>query len=217
MGAIVLAVAGALALIWRFTPLRDIATPAAVGKFLVAYRTSPLAPEVTVAAFVLGGLVAFPVTIMILATTATFGIWPGLLYAALGSVASAAAGYAVGRAIGADRMERLFGHRVATLKPAAKREGVVAVMALRILPIAPFTLINLGGGALGLRFLDYMAGTVLGLAPGLVVLALAGGRVSAFINSPSGADAAWFALAIVIWMALSAVLQMVLHRFHGES
>jgi uncharacterized membrane protein YfcA len=49
-----------------------------------------------VALFVIGGLLLVPVTLLIVATTAAFGAWLGGLYAILGAVLSAGAGYGLG-------------------------------------------------------------------------------------------------------------------------
>jgi phospholipase D1/2 len=47
---------------------------------------------------------------------------------------------------------------------------VLAVAAIRLVPIAPFTLVNLIAGASKIRFADYLLGTVIGMAPGLVLM-----------------------------------------------
>ena len=47
---------------------------------------------------------------------------------------------------------------------------------VRLVPAAPFTLVNLVAGAMRIRFLHYLAGTALGLLPGLAVMAALGAR-----------------------------------------
>lgn len=206
------AVLAALVMLWRFTPLEELATAAATSAFLETYSAHPLAPLVTVLVFVVGGLVAFPVTVMIVATTAAFGLWPGILTAALGSLASAAAGYGVGYVIGTHRMHRLLGRRLKRIRRSVNRQGVMAVTTIRIVPVAPFTIINLVSGALRIRFVDFMIGTVLGLTPGFVILSLAGHRVSEFMADPSLADAALLGLVLAAWIGLTFALQVILAR-----
>lgn len=48
-------------------------------------------------------------------------------------------------------------------------------MALRIFPVAPFNVINLVAGASHASFRDFVAGTAIGLAPGVLVLTSAAG------------------------------------------
>src|SRR5262249_57960012 len=61
--ALILALAGAVAAAWRFTPLRQLLDPerlAAVGRTL---RAHPFAPAGAIAAYLVGGLVFFPITL----------------------------------------------------------------------------------------------------------------------------------------------------------
>ena len=51
-----------------------------------------------------------------------------------------------------------------------RKRGLLAVVTFRLLPVAPFTLVNLAAGASGIRFADFLVGTVIGLLPGLVLL-----------------------------------------------
>ncbi len=70
------------------------------------------------AGYVLGGLVAFPVTLMVIATVLVFGPWWGLLYALTGSELSALAVFGTGRLLGR--------HKVfPKLSPGKTVEGVV--------------------------------------------------------------------------------------------
>jgi uncharacterized membrane protein YdjX (TVP38/TMEM64 family) len=55
---------------------------------------------------------------------------------------------------------------------------------VRIVPIAPFTIINLVAGASHIRFRDFVIGTVLGLLPGLTAISLLTDRVQATLENP---------------------------------
>lgn len=203
----------ALVLLWRFTPLREFATPDAAIHFFRSYRHHPLALAIVTLIYVAGGLLGFPVTVMIVATTAAFGLWTGVFYASVGSLVSAAVGYGVGRLIGAARLEHLLGSRTRKIKDGITGHGIVAITTIRILPVAPFSIVNVFAGALCVRFMDYMIGTVLGLAPGFIVLAVAGRRVSSFMAHPTLQGGAMLALVLAVWLAFSYGLQaLVRHR-----
>ena len=90
--------------------------------------------------------------------------------------------------------------------------GIVTVTTLRIVPIAPFSIVNVFAGALRVHFSDYMIGTALGLAPGFIVLAVAGRRVSSFIAHPTMQSGAMLALVLAAWLALSYGFQVVMRR-----
>ncbi len=212
VGGALLACLLALVLLWRFTPLSEYATADAVIAFFRSYRHDPLAIAIVALIYVAGGLVGFPVTVMIVATTAAFGLWTGILYACVGALASAAVGYGAGRLVGTARLEHLLGSRAKKIRNGIGGHGIVTVTTLRIVPIAPFSIVNVFAGALRVHFSDYMIGTALGLAPGFIVLAVAGRRVSSFIAHPTMQSGAMLALVLAAWLALSYGFQVVMRR-----
>src|SRR5207302_1054970 len=90
----------ALTLVWHFTPLATLAQPDNLRQWLAAIAEVPGAFLIVLAAFIGGGLVVFPVLVLIAATAAAFGPWLGFLYALTGAIASAIVTYAVGAALG---------------------------------------------------------------------------------------------------------------------
>ena len=48
---------------------------------------------------------------------------------------------------------------------------------LRLLPIAPFTVVNLVAGASEIRARDYMLGSLFGMSPGIVLMTMFGDRL----------------------------------------
>lgn len=55
---------------------------------------------------------------------------------------------------------------------------------VRTLPIAPFTIVNLVAGASQIRFTDYVLGTLLGMAPGILAVTIFTDRLLAFLKHP---------------------------------
>ncbi len=121
--------------------------------------------SIVLAIFLAGGLVAFPVTVLIAATAATFGPWLGFLYAACGALASALLTYFIGALARPRCAAKLDGAAPHPYPRTHRRQGVLAIAAIRMVPIAPFTLVNMVAGASGIKLLDYVAGTLLGSAP----------------------------------------------------
>jgi phospholipase D1/2 len=56
------------------------------------------------------------------------------------------------------------------------------VTAIRLIPVAPFSLVNLMAGACSIALFDYVAGTLLGMIPGLIVLSVLGNQVTAIFT-----------------------------------
>ena len=117
------AVMVALMLVWRFTPLASLARPDTIQQWLAAIAQAPAAPLLVIAAFVGGGLVVFPVVVLIAATAAAFGPWLGFVYAFAGALASAVVTYAVGAAIGREALESVLGARLERVRRAVVERG----------------------------------------------------------------------------------------------
>ena len=93
----------------------------------------------------------------------------------------------------------------------------MAVAAIRLVPIAPFTLVNLAAGASEIRAIDFMIGTVLGLAPGMIVLSLMGGQVFQILTAPTAMSLTLLVLAIAAWIGVTIGGQYLLTRFWKNS
>ncbi len=203
-------------LLWRYTPLSEFADPERLRSSLDGVATGALAPLVVVSIYVLTGFIAFPVTVLIVATAATFGLWPGLLYAGVGSLASAVATYTLGRSLGANMLRNLIGPRINRIGRGIGKRGIVTVMTIRLVPVAPFMLVNLVAGALRVPVVDYVIGTSLGLAPGILVLSVLGDRVFTILEDPSLMDVAVILGSLAAWIGLALGLQHLLSKRRGS-
>jgi phosphatidylserine/phosphatidylglycerophosphate/cardiolipin synthase-like enzyme/uncharacterized membrane protein YdjX (TVP38/TMEM64 family) len=200
----------ALALLWHSVPLAE---PAAVRAFFVFVAESRFAPFMVVGAFVLGGLVMFPVTVLIAATAVAFGPWFGFAYALLGALASAVTTYAIGAAVGKRTLRDLLGPTLNRIRRRVAKRGVITIAALRMVPVAPFTVINLVAGASSIPILDYIVGTVIGMLPGLIMISAVGHQFAQILTAPTPLDFAWLAAAVAGWIALSIGVQAVVSRY----
>jgi phospholipase D1/2 len=215
LAAIVLALAG-LPFAWQFTGLADYANPESLRKVAAEAVNSPVAPLLVVGGFVLGGLVAFPIVVLIVVTAALFGPWLGMAYAAAGVAASGALFFAAGARLGSDYLRRLAGRRWSRLSHGLQRRGLLAVVALRVLPLAPFTLVNLAIGASGIRFADFAIGTLIGMGPGLVAMCLVGSQIPEIIESPSLGNMALLLVGAAVWVSAALAAQKLVTRLRGD-
>jgi uncharacterized membrane protein YdjX (TVP38/TMEM64 family) len=85
-----------------------------------------------------------------------------------------------------------------------------------MLPIAPFTFINLAAGASHVKFADFLAGTFLGMAPGILVITLLGNQLGRVLSDPEPAQLALFGGFILAWLALSLGLQTLATRLRAR-
>ena len=68
----------------------------------------PGAPFIVIALFVTGGVMVFPVLLLIAATAATFGPWFGFAYAGAGALASALVTYGLGALLGRQAIDGML-------------------------------------------------------------------------------------------------------------
>ncbi len=196
----------ATAAAWRFTPLHqwlDIETLTAIAS---QWRSSSITPLIVIAAFVIGGLLVMPVTAMIIVSVLTFGPWLGLVYALLGSVASALSGYGLGALFGRNAVRQLAGKRINDVSRQLAKRGILTMLVVRIVPVAPFTIVNLVAGASHIRFRDFMLGTLLGMTPGILGITLLTDRVQATLRSPDWTTLMTLLIAAAVVFAVGYLL-----------
>lgn len=149
------------------------------------WRASPLAPLVALAAFVIGGFVVFPVNLLIAATIVVLGPVAGAAYALAGSLLCAAAIHETGRLLPASAFARIAGERGERLRARVVGHGVFAVALVRLVPLAPYSIVSLIAGAARIRRIPYLVGTALGMLPGIVLYALFVDRARAALRDPN--------------------------------
>jgi phospholipase D1/2 len=218
----VLAVAGTvaalagLALVWHTTSLRDLTDIGYVASVISRYSQSALAPLFAVMVFVLGGLVVFPVIVLIAATAAALGPWIGAFSATAGVLASSLLLFMIGRFLGHKRLQSLLGARALRVQRRIVGKGVVAVAMIRMVPVAPFSLVNVLAGASQLRLTDFLIGTVIGMAPGIITMAALGAQIADFAKNASWSNAIPLGLTILLWIAVCLAVQFVVTWWSGR-
>jgi uncharacterized membrane protein YdjX (TVP38/TMEM64 family) len=200
-----------MATAWSLTPLAEWANPD-LWEGWISSLQGIWAVVAVIFLFVLGGLVMFPVLVLIAATAAVFGVWPGMLYAAAGALASAVTTYAIGRWLGPRGLRQFFGPRLNLITRSFARRGIPTVTLVRLVPVAPFSLVNLAAGAICIPALDYLLGTAIGLTPGLTVMSLMGDQAVGMIREPSLRGVAILVGLLAAAIAVSVGLQIFVSR-----
>jgi phospholipase D1/2 len=197
----------ALALTWRFTPLHEWLSVSNLVGFGQSLRERSWAPLAVVGLFVGAGLLAFPLTVLVAATALVFGPLLGALYTFAGGAASAAVTFALGRRLGRETVRRLAGRRINELSRRLAQHGLLAVAFVRMLPIAPFSVVNVVAGASHIGWRDFLLGTLLGLAPGVLAISVFVDRAIAAIREPNLRTFGLLAAAVVLIVAAAYALR----------
>ncbi len=180
---VLLALLVALPWAFEFSPLAAFASPMRLRELIAPHARSPFAVLGVLGGYVLAGLVV-PLNALILATVLVFGPALGFAYSLAGSMASAVATFAVGRWLGAPLARRIAGRRLAKITSQVRRQGLFAVVAARLMPIAPYTLVNVVAGACRVRWRSYLGGTLIGLLPGILGFTLLTHQIGRALADP---------------------------------
>ncbi len=187
----------AAAAAWRFTPLSEWLEISKLTALASEWRESSLTPLIVIAAFVIGGLLVMPVTAMIIVSVLVFGPLLGFVYALAGSVISALTAYSLGNLLGKNAVRQLAGNRINQVSQQLAERGLLTMLVVRIVPVAPFTIVNLIAGASHIRFRDFALGTIFGMTPGILGITLLTDRVEATLRSPD-----WQTLLTLVIVAI---------------
>jgi phospholipase D1/2 len=175
----------AIGLAWWLTPLREWLTPERLLASADAARGSPVAVALVPGAFVALSFAFVPIVVLRATIVLVFGPLLGPLLAILGVALAALAGHAIGQLAGARALERLGGPRVEKVRARLSRAGVLSIAAVRMVPLAPNMVVNAVAGAARVPRRAFVAGTVLGLMPGLILLVTASAPLEAVLRAVS--------------------------------
>jgi phospholipase D1/2 len=211
IGLLMLAL-GLAAVAWRATPLRELVQLETLTALAQRLEALPFSAVAVMAAYVVGGLLVVPVTAMIAVTGMVFGPLLGGAYALAGALLSAACTYGAGRWLGQRTVRRLVGARINRLSRRIARQGIVAMVIVRLLPLAPFTVVNVVAGASHIRLRDFLLGTAIGMAPGIFLTVTFVHQLIEAVQRPSAWGVAVLAVLAALLIGLALVLQRVLHK-----
>jgi phosphatidylserine/phosphatidylglycerophosphate/cardiolipin synthase-like enzyme/uncharacterized membrane protein YdjX (TVP38/TMEM64 family) len=207
----------ALPLLWYFTPVAEYADVETLEPYFRQIDNSGWALIAIPLIFIVASFAFFPITILIALSGMTLGPVTGFLSAAGGCLGSAALAFGAGMMMGENGIRRIMGQRLNRMSRNAASNGVLSIAVLRLLPIAPFTAINLVAGASHIRFGDYMIGTALGMLPGILLMSALGDRLREVWRNPSVENIVMLGLLAAAWLAAAFGLQYLIkkHRRSG--
>lgn len=137
-----------------------------------------------------------PGSALTIAAGAVYGPVGGTLVSIVGALVGATAAFAVARRAARGSVEQVQGERVARVQQRLREHGLLSMVALRLVPLVPFNVLNYVAGASAIRARDYVVGTAVGIIPGAFAFATLGGS----LHAPRSAT---FIIAAVLVVALA--------------
>jgi uncharacterized membrane protein YdjX (TVP38/TMEM64 family) len=180
---------GALAALWRFTPLAEVASAEQVVGWAKDFGAAWWAPLLIMAAYTPACFVMFPRPLITLASVMAFGPWLGFAYSMSGIIGAAVVTYIAGRRMRRDTVRRLAGPKIERMVDVLRKHGLLAMSLLRLVPIAPFFVVGIVAGAVRLKLWHLAAGTFIGMLPGTLAATIFGDQLE---NALAGGDINWW-------------------------
>ncbi|QPG06122.1 VTT domain-containing protein [Salinimonas marina] len=197
LGVLVIALLGGL-MFWASQSISWLSADS-INAFLEKSRGTYFALPTVLLVYLVGGLLFFPVTVLSIAVAAVFGpIW-GPIYGILGALLSSASMFGVGKLLGNAGLKKIGGPKVEAVDQKLKSSGVVGVAAIRMLPIAPFSLVNLVAGISSIGLFQFLMGTFLGMFPPMIAKGLVGDSITQIFRNPSPQTISYLVGGIVLW------------------
>lgn len=171
---LLLAVVAAI-LFLAFGGARHVSLPELAGNFRRMRDTADAAGLAAPLLFVAANiavlmLLVVPSWFCIIAAGLLFGRWFGIVYALIGTTSGAAVVFLMARA-GLGGVADRAGPKVAGIGRALRADAIPYLVFMRLMPVFPFTLVNVVAGLAGLRLRTFVAGTFIGITPGVVIYA----------------------------------------------
>jgi uncharacterized membrane protein YdjX (TVP38/TMEM64 family) len=160
------------------------------------------------AAIALGALLLaalVPRTAISIACGALFGAIGGGFVALAAAIVAFVVTFVIGHWLGRDAVAARTGGRIATLDTWLNRTGLLSVIVVRLLPIAPYGLVGYAYGTTSVRVRNYVLGSLIGATPSAFTYAAVGaaavrpGAVSLVTFAPAAAGFVVTAVAAIYW------------------
>lgn len=177
--------------------------PMALLQLLRERATHPLAPLVVVPAFIAGGVVIAPVTGMIALCALLFSPWVASLAAIAGTLASTVANYEIGHHLGKAVERRAPRGLLERMRVLGRSADTLSLAGLRLIPVAPFAIVNLLAGTAHVPLRPFLLGTLIAMGPGIVLICYSVDRARAALAGEPLFDP-WI-LAVIIGAGIALI------------
>ena len=199
-------------------PLLGLNGAANVQRGLGAGAAGPWAPVLAIGGFTLLAFLGVPQFVLIAAAVVAFGPWLGFAYSWLGTEVSALVGFGLGRRFGAGLLRDYAGKGIRQFIDLVGRNGFLATLIVRLVPSAPFIVVNMAAGATPMSWSAFALGTALGSIPKTAATAFFGHTV---VDAMSGKARAtgWLSLVLVVaaWIGIGLLARWWLKRNEAEA
>lgn len=204
---------GGVGIIFLFgAPLLGLDGERTVESWLAGTANGPWALPVAVIAFAALAFLGVPQFALIAAAVVVFGPWLGFAYSWIGTLVSSLVGFWFGRAFGARLIANYAGEGVRKFMALVGRNGFMASLIVRLVPSAPFIVVNMAAGVTPMSPWQFALGTAIGIIPKIALTAFAGNTVVAAMKGGGWQPVILLAIAAAIWLISGLIARAWLKR-----
>lgn len=172
----------------------------------------PWALPVAVGAFAALAFIGVPQFVLIAAAVVAFGPWTGFAYSWIGTLVSSLIGFWMGRAFGGRLLKDLAGDGVAKFMKLIGKNGFLASLIVRLVPSAPFIVVNMAAGVTPMKIRDFAAGTAVGIVPKIALTAFAGNSIVQALKGGGQRHIVMLVLAVAVWIVAGLIARAWLKK-----
>lgn len=213
---VVLMLIAAAILAWQITPLEHYTSAENLVPFFTKMSETPWAIPAAIGIYILGSMVFLPHAVLTAAAVLVFPPGEAVLVAMTGSLISAGMGFVLGRMLGPKSLLVLVGNYAEKINHYAKRGGIIGMTLFRMVPVAPFTVVNIGVGMTHVPFFTFVIGTFFGLLPGTVAFSIFGHSLLTLWQNPDYTSMLYAAAGLGVWIGIVFISHKLGRRWQNS-
>ncbi len=208
---LILSVAAVSVLFWVSANVIGLDENGILAKTFREFAGSPWALPVVAAGYTAASFIGAPQFLLTAIAVAAFGPYYGFVYSVLATLCSASVNFLVARYLGADWLRRRGWQGIGGVAEMVGRNGFMASLLVRIIPSAPFIVVNMALGLTRTSYLAFIGGTAIGVLPKTALIALLG-KVVERAGSGDLQAILYLILAASVWIGLAFLAKWIVRR-----
>jgi len=112
-------------------------------------------------------LIAFPGSILSVASGLVWGPWRGTFYTVISATVASVLPFYLSRLLGRDFIQKVTKQNfLGKCDQFVSKHGFTSIVIARLIPFFPWDIVNFGAGLCGFKFRQYILATLMGIIPG---------------------------------------------------
>lgn len=207
----------ALVALAHWLHVEDYAAPEKLAALFDRMSDNPWMPIIIIGIYVVSGVFLFPVSVLSLATAMTYEPLMAVSISLTGAMLNAIVYYGGGYLLHLWGLRRAAKNFLPKIKKLLDRGGVAGVAVVHMVPVAPYSVVNLSLGIMAVPFVTYLLGTFIALLPGMVIRSFLGDALRDILERPDAQSIAYIIAGIAAWAVLIWITHVIARKWQQAS